>query len=47
MKLETTIKPRRDGVVRVELDKSTYTFTEVDGQTTTIHELTSRPEWRW
>ncbi|MBL0632786.1 MULTISPECIES: hypothetical protein [Aeromonas] len=24
-----------------------YPFTEVDGQTTTIHELTSRPEWRW
>ncbi|HHQ4499266.1 TPA: hypothetical protein ACSP71_002897 [Aeromonas hydrophila] len=24
-----------------------YPFIEVDGQTTTIHELTSRPEWRW
>lgn len=27
MKLETTIKPRRDGVVKVELDKSSYVFT--------------------
>lgn len=32
MKLETTIKPRRDGVVKVELDKSTYIFAEVDGR---------------
>lgn len=32
MKLETSIKPRRDGTVNVTLDKSTYVFTEEDGR---------------